>query len=79
MTEFDFLKKYRESFESSELGRIYRMLPLKEIGLLLLSGLREGRKPLFPIEGEVALMFPRSYTGLSDAGLVEILNGNPHM
>lgn len=83
MTEFDFLKRYRESFESSELGRIYRMLPLKEIGLQLLSKLRgrhpQGRKPLFPIEGEVALMFLRSYTGLSDAGLVEMLNGNLHM
>ena len=36
-------------------------------------------KPLFPIEGEVALMFLRPYTGLSDDGLVEMLNGNLHM
>lgn len=81
-TEFDFLQKYRSSFASSELGRIYRTLPLKEIGRLIASKLRrcpQGRKPLFPIEGEVALMFLRPYTGLSDDGLVEMLNGNLHM
>lgn len=82
LTEFNFLKKYRESLESSELGCIYRMLPLKEIGLLLLSGLRgkhpQGRKPMFSIEGKVALMALRSYANLSDEDPVEMLNGNLH-
>ena len=52
------------------------------MGRLIASKLRrcpQGRKPLFPIEGEVALMFLRPYTGLSDDGLVEMLNGNLHM
>lgn len=82
-TEFDFLKKYRSSFESSELGRIYQLLPLKELATLIYPKLHgkhpQGRKPLFPLEGEIALMFLRSYTGLSDDGLVEMLNGNLHM
>lgn len=77
------MKKYRASFEASELGQIYRQLPLKELGRLLLSRFPrkgpQGRKSLFPIEGEIALMFLRSYTGLSDDGLVEMLNGNIHM
>lgn len=34
---------------------------------------------MFPPEGEVALMFLKPYTGLSDDGLVEMLNGNIHM
>ena len=52
------------------------------MGRLIASKLRrcpQGRKPLFPIEGEVAQMFLRPYTGLSDDGLVEMLNGNLHM
>ena len=39
----------------------------------------QGNKPMFPPEGEVALMFLKSYTGLSDDRLVEMLNGNIHM
>lgn len=34
---------------------------------------------MFPPEGEVALMFLKSYTGLSDDGLAEMLNGSIHM
>ena len=30
-TEFDFMRKYRESFAVSELARIYAQLPLKEM------------------------------------------------
>lgn len=39
----------------------------------------QGNKPMFPPEGEVALMFLKSYTGLSDDGLIEMLNGSIHM
>lgn len=39
----------------------------------------QGNKPTFPLEGEVALMFLKPYTGLSDDGLVEMLNSNLHM
>ena len=34
---------------------------------------------MFPPEGEVALMFLKSYTGLSDDSLIEMLNGSIHM
>lgn len=82
-TEYDFLKKYRESFAESELGRIHSMLPLKEMAEELASHFPkkhpQGNKPSFPPEGEVALMFLKPYTGLSDDGLVEMLNGSIHM
>lgn len=82
-TEFDFIQKYRDSFKNSELGRIYEQLPLREIGEWFLEHLPkknpQGNKPMFPIEGEVALMFLKSYTGASDNLLVEMLNGSYHM
>ena len=34
---------------------------------------------MFPPDGEVALMFFKPYTGLSDDGLIEMLNGSIHM
>ncbi|MDY6106198.1 MAG: hypothetical protein SPH89_06150 [Candidatus Limisoma sp.] len=39
----------------------------------------QGNTPLFPPEGEVALMFLKSYPGQSDDGLIEMLNGSIHM
>lgn len=83
LTEFDFMQKYRESFRQSELGRIYELLPLKELAEALSSKMPakmpQGNKPMFSLEGEIALMFLKPYTGLSDDGLVEMLNGNIHM
>ena len=77
-TEFDFMQKYRESFAVSELGRIYAQLPLKELAEKIRSHFPkkhpQGNTPLFPPEGEVALMFLKPYTGLSDDGLIEMLN-----
>lgn len=82
-TEFDFLKNYRESFSSSELGRIRRRLPLEELARKIQSHTTkkgpQGNKPMFPPEGEVALMFLKAYTGMSDDCLVEMLNGSIHM
>lgn len=82
-TEFDFQQKYLESFKQSELGRIRTQLPLKELAEKLANVFPkehpQGKKPLFPPEGEVALMFLKSYTGLSDDGLIELLNGSIHM
>lgn len=82
-TEYDFLQQYRDSFRQSELGRIHRQLPLKELAetmaLKMPRANPQGRKPLFPAEGELALMFLKPYTGLSDDGLVEMLNGSIHM
>lgn len=82
-TEYDFLQKYRESFAGSELGRIYALLPLKEMAAELSTHFPkrhpQGNTPMFPPEGEIALMFLKPYTGLSDDGLIEMLNGNIHM
>ena len=82
-TEYDFLKKYRASFAVSELGRIHAILPLKEMAEELASHFPkkhpQGNKPTFPPEGEIALMFLKPYTRLSDDGLVEMLNGSIHM
>ncbi len=82
-TEFSLIEKYRKSFSESELGRIYEQLPLKELASKLHSHLprksSKGRKSSFPPEGEIALMFLKSYTGLSDDGLIEALNGSIHM
>lgn len=81
-TEFDFLQSYRESFEKSELGRIQSQLPLKELAAEYTNRShksKRGNKPLFSGEGEIALMFLKPYTGLSDDGLIELLNGSIHM
>lgn len=81
-TEFDFLQNYYNSFEKSELGRIYAQLPIKELAAEFTSRVHKsprGKKPLFSAEGEIALMFLKSYTGLSDDGLIEMLNGSIHM
>lgn len=82
-TEFDFHQKYLASFKQSELGRIQAQLPLKELAEKLMSVFPkkhpQGKKHLFSPEGEIALMFLKPYTGLSDDGLVELLNGSIHM
>lgn len=82
-TEFDFMQKYRESFAVSELGRIHAQLPIKELAAEIYSHMPskkpQGNKSMFPPEGEIALMFLKPYTGMSDDGLVEMLNGNIHM
>ena len=83
LTEFDFQQKYREGFRQSELGRIYELLPLAELASAIAKKMPakkpQGNKPLFPLEGEIALMFLKPYTGLSDDGLIEMLNGNLYM
>lgn len=77
------MEKYRAGFDVSELGRIREQLPLKELADALYSRMPrkgpQGNTPLFPPEGEVALMFLKPYLGLSDDALVEQLNGSIHM
>ena len=82
-TEFDFYKDYKESFKKSEIGRIHTLLPLHEMAVRF--GLvdthprkKVGRKSYFSPEGKVALMFLKSYTGLSAPKLMEQLNANIH-
>ena len=82
-SEFNFYDLYRSTFEKSELGRIKRLLPLKEMaenfGLVSKSMKPKlGRKSFFTPEGKVALMFLKMYTGLSCPKLMEQLNGNIH-
>ena len=82
-TEFDFYKDYEESFKKSEIGRIHALLPLHEMavrfGLIDVHPRKKaGRKPYFSPEGKVALMFLKSYTGLSAPKLMEQLNANIH-
>ena len=71
------MQKYLESFAVSELGRIYAQLPLKEIAEKIRSHFHktyhQGNTPLFPPEGEVALMFLKAHTGQSDDGMIEML------
>ncbi|HHU97421.1 MAG TPA: transposase [Petrimonas sp.] len=78
-TEFDILESYRESFYSSELGKLHQAFPFsdfcKSIGL---KENRRGRKSYFSPEGKVALMLLKAYTNFSDAELIEHLNGNIH-
>ena len=82
-SEFDFYDLYRSTFENSELGRIKRLLPLREmaenLGLVSRSTRTKlGRKSFFTPEGKVALLFLKMYTGLSCPKLLEQLNGNIH-
>lgn len=82
-TEFDFYDLYRSTFEKSELGRIKKLLPLREMAEnfgLVSKSMRPklGRRSYFTPEGKVALMFLKMYTGLSCPKLMEQLNGNIH-
>ena len=83
LTEFDFAAKYRDGFAISELGRIRAQLPLSEMAASIKAKFPkrtpQGKKPMFSLEGELALMFLKSYTGLSDDALVEMFNGCIHM
>ncbi len=84
LTEYDFSKKYLEGFKNSELGCIRELLPIEDMAREFQRRSPkkgpQGRKPVFPIEGEIALMFLKAYMdGISDDGLIEALNGSLHM
>ena len=81
--EFNFYELYYSTFEKSELGRIKKLLPLREMAEnfgLVRKSMRPklGRKSFFTPEGKVALMFLKMYTGLSCPKPLEQLNGNIH-
>ena len=68
-TEFDFYELYRRTFETSELGKIRKRLPLGEMaenfGLISKSmRAKKGRKTYFTPEGKVALMFLKMHRKL---------------
>ena len=78
-TEFDIFRDYGQSFQNSELGKLYRLLPFSAMANSL--GLKDsslGRDAYFSPEGKIALMFLKSYTSLSDKDLVAQLNANIH-
>ena len=78
-TEFDILKKYRQSFATSELGRLHSLFPFSELARQMhLKSSALGRKSYFSPEGKIALMVLKSYTNFSDSQLIEHLNGNIH-
>ncbi|WP_320996802.1 transposase [Bacteroides nordii] len=78
-TEFDMLKKYRQSFATSELGRLHALFPFSELAQQMhLHESSLGRKSYFSPEGKIALMVLKSYTNFSDSQLIEHLNGNIH-
>lgn len=69
-SEFNFYELYRETFEKSELGRMKKLLPLREMaesfGLVRKSMMpKRGRKSYFTPEGKVALMFLKMKTQMS--------------
>jgi hypothetical protein len=68
---------YWKSFLESELGRIYQSIPWQDlVKSLKLKEKRKGRISQFSPQGKLALMFLKSYTGLSDRKLFEHLNGS---
>jgi hypothetical protein len=78
-SEFDFYSGYQSSFSSSELGQLHSAIPFSDLASRL--GLRNssvGRTNYFSPEGKLALMFLKSYTGLSDSLLIADLNSNIH-
>ena len=78
-TEFDMLKKYRQSFATSELGRLHALFSFLELARQMhLKSSALGRKSYFSPEGKIALMVLKSYTNFSDSQLIEHLNGNIH-
>ena len=78
-TEFDIYSDYRQSFQTSELGKIYELFPFKALAESIgLKESRSGRDSYFSPEGKIALMLLKSYTGLSDRDLIAQLNANLH-
>ena len=74
--EFNFYELYYSTFEQSKLGRIKKLLPLREMAEnfgLVRKSMRPklGRRSFFTPEGKVALMFLKMSTGLGCPKLLE--------
>ena len=65
-------------FHDTDLGRLHRSIPFKELASKIPSprGVKSGRgrKPFLKVEGGIALLVLKHYTGLSDEMLIERLN-----
>lgn len=67
-------------FEHTELGHLYRTLPLEELSKLLpIKLVKRGAPSWFNRKGLLALLFLQSYTKLSDRQFIDHLNGNWQM
>ena len=68
---------YWNSFQKSELGKIYHTIPWDEIAKSLkIKEYKKGPTRIFSGQGMLALMFLKSYVSCSDRKLIEYLNGN---
>ena len=60
-TEFDMLKKYRQSFATSELGRLQALFPFSELGQqMYLHEASLDRESYFSLEGKNCFSGTRS-------------------
>ena len=65
-------------FYETDLGKLYRSIPFKELASKIPSPPQiksgRGRKPFLKVEGGIALLILKHYTGLSDEMLIDRLN-----
>jgi transposase, IS5 family len=67
-------------FEHTELGRLQKALPIKELSELLPpKRSHAGAHSWFDRQGMISLLFLQSYTQLSDRKFIDHLNGNWQM
>ena len=72
-----------EAFYNTQLGELYQATPFEELSKHIpkprraISG--KGCKPWFDVKGGIALQLLKSHYRISDALLVEQINGNWHM
>src|SRR5690625_2953152 len=80
--EFQFfpeqdLERFKNRFLNSELGKIYKAIPWKDLVRdFNIKVEPTGRPFLFHAHGRLDLMFLKNYSNLSDKRLIEQLNGN---
>lgn len=71
------------AFINTPLGQLYQAIPFESLSKLVLLPRRamsdKGCKPWFDVKGGIALQILKSYFGLSDTMLIEMLNGNWQM
>jgi IS5 family transposase len=67
-----------DAFYQTDLGRLHRSIPFKDLAKKISSPPQtnsgRGRKPFLKVEGGIALMILKHYTGLSDEMLIDRLN-----
>ena len=67
-----------DAFYQSDLGRLHRSIPFKELASKIPSPLQNisgrGRKPFLKVEGGIGLLVLKHFTGLSDEMLIDRLN-----